>query len=64
MQQRYAVSVEWNGVEYNGTYVIEDGRVRAFFRDREKDAELGGLRAYPEHVAEMLLREMVSGMPD
>lgn len=57
------VSICHDGKEYRGTYSVSDGGVLVRYEGRAKEAELGGLKHYPEQLAEMLLSELVRGLP-
>ena len=58
------VSIDYEGVTYAGQYAVDRDMIDVFYEGRKKCTQLGGHAQYPELLAKLLLREMVSGQPD
>lgn len=55
----HPIAITHDGTEHRGTYVVDEGWMTVRYNGHAKDAELRGLKHYPEQLAEMLLSELV-----
>lgn len=63
-RSKTSFAIDYEGEIYQGAYATDRDLIYVYYDGREKCTQLGGHQGYPEGLAKMLLREMVSGMPD
>lgn len=59
----FPVTIRHDDKDYSGSYYLADGCVTVRHGVTEKSTQLGGHRHYVEQLAQLLLSEMVRGLP-